>query len=113
MLRLEIAIRDNKYDDLNVPINERVYKINRQSLRCLIFGELECSNRKTVYSFIDILLGKGIINPNPTSQISTYAKKIMPTNDTKYFMNKEEIIKELNKNHKILDTHTLSSFTNK
>jgi hypothetical protein len=111
-LRFEISALDNSYDESKTPIAERVYKINRQKLRCIIAGELMTSTRKTIYAYFDVLLGSGLISPNPTSQMSCIQNKIMPTNDTRYFLNKEEIIESWNntllKNKST--TPTLSTF---
>jgi hypothetical protein len=111
-LRLELTILDNNYNQNNIPENKRVYKINRQKLRLIIAGELTTSTRKTIYAYIDILLGKGLISPNPTSQLSTHLNVIMPTNDTRYFLNKSEIIDSWNNIllKKKSATPTLSNF---
>lgn len=112
-LRLELTIRDNAYNEDKVPENERIYKINRQGLRWLIIGELNTSTRHTIYAFMELLLAKGLISPNPTSQLSANLKKIMPTNDTRYFLNKTEIIDafKINIAKTKSSTHPLSSFT--
>ena len=112
-LRLELTIRDNAYNEDKVPESERIYRINRQGLRWLIIGELNTSTRHTIYAFLELLLAKELISPNPTSQLSANLKKIMPTNDTRYFLNKAEIIEafKINLAKTKSSTHPLSSFT--
>jgi hypothetical protein len=62
-------------------------KINRQKLRLLIKKALGVTNRLTVYDWIDNILTRNYIDFNHTSQLSRKEKLIMPTNDTRYFIN--------------------------
>jgi len=94
--------------------------IIRLKLRRLISGHAELVSRNAVTTWLNLLLGKGYIKPNPTSEIMSVkrnpyvkgglypsTKMYMPNNETRYFINIEKIKDFLKQNAQELSTHTL------
>jgi hypothetical protein len=72
------------------------HAIDRHTLKVLIMGAINETNRHTLSAWIDYLLSLKVISANPTSNISPHGH-IMPTDDTKYFINRD----------KLVDTHSV------
>jgi len=64
-------------------------KVKRFRLRQLIQVSLGIIDAHTVNNWVTFLLSKGIIRPNPHTQLSAKKKLIKPTNDTLYVVNEE------------------------
>jgi hypothetical protein len=84
--------------------------LTRNQLRQLILRKLDYADRHAVYIMIDRLLGHGFILNNPTSQLSAQKRKIMPTNDTRYFLDPKAINNYLEANYHTHTTTTLDQF---
>jgi len=69
-------------------------KIKRFELRRRIQKAIDIVARNQISAWINLLLAKGYIKPNPTSEYirqDRYTKKFMPNNETRYFINIHEI----------------------
>lgn len=77
---------DNK-ERAEIGLKLKAYVITRYELKKLISHALNITDGHTVNGWITLLLGKVIIRPNPTSELSAKKRKLKPTNDTRYFIN--------------------------
>lgn len=84
----------------------------QKRLRQVILSALDYADRHAVYIMIDRLLGKGLIRNNPTSQLSAQKHRIMPSNDTRYFLDVEKIT-DFIKSSTTHTTTTLDHFNRK
>jgi len=66
-------------------------KITRYSLRGIIIGAINVMDRHIISAWIRKLENLYYITQNPTSHLTKNKKKIMPTNDTLYYIEMEEI----------------------
>ena len=66
-------------------------RLNRQQIREMISKVLKISGRNTISGWITVLLAHDIIQPNPHSVLSAKRHKIMPTNDSLYYINDDKL----------------------
>ena len=66
--------------------------IKRWNIRLMIQSKLQIVECHAVNQWINFLLSEGYIHPNPTSQLSADKRIIKPSNDTRYFINYENIL---------------------
>lgn len=82
---------DHKFHDTEDLIrmngDDKRLRLLRNDLSIFIAGELGVVNAETVRTWIKMLLGKGYIIQNPSSNRTPVQDKILPTNDTKYIVN--------------------------
>jgi len=101
-----LAEADLEAKGFKVEANEPL-RTNRRNVRFAVIRALNITDTHTINKWIDKLLSFGFISPNPHTELSSRMHKIKPDNDTKYFINIEDVERKL-KPH----THTpkLDSF---
>lgn len=97
----EALPRMKEYIAHGIPVKQ-IY-VKRVTLRRAIHGLLMITDHHTVNGWVNLLLTKGIISPNPHTELSAKQKKVKPTNDTRYFVNIEAI-------EKLTHPHTLEKY---
>ena len=86
--------------------------VMRYALRRIIAGKLSIVDQHTTNGWVNLLLNKGYISPNPTSEfiettvkgtertyfdekVTETKKMFIPNNNTRYYINVDEVLKEI------------------
>jgi len=104
--RLLSHYKNAQQEAIEEKLSYKYVYIKRVYLRQNIMDTLNITDAHTVNGWINLLLGKTIISPNPHTQLSAKKKKIKPSNDTRYILNEFQL-----KLHIHANQTTLSSFT--
>ncbi len=108
---LNLLHKLNGYVVLNQQ-NDETVGMYRFRLRRIVSDAVNITDRHTITGWINLLLGKHYINPNPTSEWQKVKEsyntrsRFMPNNETRYFLNHKVIRYEILRLQKTLKIKT-------